>query len=1146
MTPDTTQSKAWSLRTVLVSSLLLFSILPALIVGWVMYRSNVQSVGELSQKIVRDVALRVQLDTENHVMQVHSLLNGFLPAHYTQTQLMDARQLMAEPRAFERTAFQFSRMSPNVSFVYFGNTQGEFYGVQKDLDDVHQRAKVHIRTAGQGGRRYFLAEQAGDRGLELPAETKAFEPRQRPWYLAAQDKKNRVFSSVYPSASSGQLLITLAQPVVDANGAVMGVFAADLFLKRLDELLRAQNISPNGAAMLLDEQGYLLATSVGDPLFSHKGNELERHRPGESTDRAISKSFQAIAQLMAPARDMPSQRTRLDQRVDLPDGESLLTVMRPFGDSLGLNWTLIVAAPESDFSAERRSAILNSVYLMLAVLALGAVFSALLAYRVSHRFGQLKQAALVLGHGRVPPIDLRSSIAEVRVLSAALHNSAKEIEHSRTAIQTQANALHDANTYLEQRVRERTAELEVSREEALAAARAKSTFLATMSHEIRTPLNGVVGMATLMADTPLNAEQNDYLHTMRVSSDQLLGVINDILDFSKVESGKLELENEPLSVRATVEEACEIAAARVREKGLDMLVDISDSVPDWVSGDVTRLRQILLNYINNAVKFTEQGQIVISVIVVQGLPKKDDLPAKVVLGFRVNDTGIGIPHDRQHTLFESFSQVDSSTTRRYGGTGLGLAICKRLAGLMGGEVGMESSPGAGSTFWFTAQLALARQPDPSSSQLFGMASLVGKKAVVVDDTPLHLRILDKQLRRWGMQAVLFGQAAPALKWLLDNRADVVITDMHMPEIDGLGFAQAVRQRHPHMHLVLLTSGNMPTRESIKVFNACLLKPYRQAQLFDALTGAASLRNATLPAVAAVPRKHQLVLVADDNSVNLKVANFMLTKLGYETATALNGREAVDKVTQSLLPGGVPYAAVLMDVNMPVLDGIRATEQINQMHGPLAPPIWALTASVLLEDRQRYMAAGMRGPLSKPMYIDELAQALSQVAVNPATDTDSQLATLPALADTSVLNAASAPEQAQHASTLVDWARLAQFADFDDDGGSLVRSVVNLFVAELPGRLMAIRRGFDDHNIDDLSLAAHALKGAASNVGASAISQACFVLEQSCKDGQWPPDLAQQLAKIEALGPQTQRAFGNWAQASISEPSTNTPNRDASD
>jgi signal transduction histidine kinase/CheY-like chemotaxis protein/HPt (histidine-containing phosphotransfer) domain-containing protein len=1125
MTYQQTLSKAWSLRTVLVCSLLVFAVVPALVVGWVLYRSNQQSVDDLSQKIVRNVALRVQLDTENHLMQVHSLLNGLLPAQHTAAQLAEAKQLMADPADFERVAFQFSRMSPNVSFVYLGTRQGEFYGVQKQLDDAQQRATIHLRATGQAGRRYFLAEQAGNRQLELPAETKDYEPRERPWYSAAVKKKSRVFSPVYTSASSGQLLITLAQPVVDTSGSVMGVFAADLFLKRLDELLQSQSISPNGVAMLLDEQGYLLATSVGAPLFSYVRGELIRNRPGESAHPLIARSIQAVSQTMVPLSDIPTQQTQLDRLVKLPDGESLLTVMRPFGDTLGLNWTLIVAAPESDFSAERRSAILRSLYAMLAILLVGATISALLAYRISHRFGQLKQAALQLGRGQVPPLDLHSSIAEVRVLSGALHYSAQEIKQSRSAIETQAHALHEANIHLEQRVKARTGELEASRQEALAAARAKSAFLATMSHEIRTPLSGVVGMATLMADTPLNAEQSDYLHTMRVSSDQLLGVINDILDFSKVESGKLELEDEPMSVRATVEEACEIAAERAREKGLGLLVDISDDTPEWVRGDVTRLRQILLNYINNAIKFTHEGQVIVSVSLVQVTPENFSVPQRVVLNFRVKDTGIGIPLDRQHALFESFSQVDSSTTRRYGGTGLGLAICKRLAGLMAGEVGVESSEGVGSAFWFTAQLALASPPAPSSSLLFGMASLVGKTAVVVDDTPLHLRILDKQLRRWGMHAKLFSHAALALKWLRDNPADVVITDMHMPEIDGMSFALDARKIRPHAHLVLLTSGNMPDRQANQVFNACLLKPYRQAQLFDALTLAVA-PPAEPAAVSVVVRKNQVILVADDNTVNLKIARFMLTKLGYEIAIAHNGREAVNKVSEGLLPGGRPFAAVLMDVNMPVLDGIRATEQINRMHGPLAPPIWALTASVLLEDRQRYMAAGMRGPLSKPMHIDELAQALAQVAHK---DGGVSLGAELVRSSDTILSADTAA-YVDPANTLVDWTRLAQFADFDDDGGSLVRNVVTLFVAELPARIKALRSSAEAQNIEALSLAAHALKGAASNVGASAIGQACFVLEQSCKDGNWPPDIEQQLVKIEALGPQTQHAFGNWALA----------------
>ena len=1127
--PELTKPPAgstWSLRFLRVVRLLLFSLVPAAIVGGLMYRNNVQSVDELSEKIVRDVALRVRDDTENHLEQVHSLLNALLPAQFNPAQLSSAAQLLMQPQAFEELAFRLTRMSPNVSFLYFGNAQGAFYGVQKELDDPLQRSKVHERTTG-GGRSYFLATQPGDRSTPLPPETKSYEPRQRPWYEAAVEKKNRVFSSVYPSASSGQLLITLAQPVVMSDGSVLGVFAVDFFLKRLDDLLKAQTISRQGTAMLLDEDGHLLATSVAEPLFSAQGDGWKRHRPVDVSNPALASSHQAVAQLMGEPATLSAQRTVVQRRVTLANGETLLTVMRPFGETLGLNWTLIVAAPESDFSADRQRAITQSVYAMLAVLLVGAVVAALVALNLTARFGQLRQAALQIGRGHMPAKPVASRITEVRVLSAALHASAQEILQSRAAIEVHTQALNDANAGLEARVAQRTAELVTSREEALAAARAKATFLATMSHEIRTPLSGVVGMTTLLADTPLNAEQSDYLHTMRVSSDQLLGVVDDILDFSKIESGKLDLENERLSVRATVEEAIEIAAPRAREKSLDLLVDIQDNVPRWVNGDVTRLRLVLLNYLNNAIKFTQRGQVVVSVELQRELPAEH----AVVLGFRVDDTGIGIPLDRQDALFESFSQVDASTTRRYGGTGLGLAICKRLAHLMGGAVGMESAPGVGSRFWFTAQLELTTAPQPSPSSVFGKASLVGRTALVLDDTALHLRILDKQLKRWGMTVALFGDARPALAWLENHPVDVVITDMHMPEMDGLSFASAVRAIHPQVHLLLVTSGTMPSGDAAMLFNARLLKPYRQAQLFDALTHAenAPLSPVTAPSALRLPvAKNQRVLVADDNQVNLKVAHFMLTKLGYNIDTAMNGREAVDKVAQAFLPGATPYAAVLMDVNMPVLDGIRATLQIARAHGPLAPPVWALTASVLTEDRQRYREAGMLGPLAKPLHIDELAQALANPMLTNLPSTQSLLPN-PIFTNPVQPDGNGGQDLAAHAGKpyLVDWERLAQFAEFDDDGGTLVRNVVGLFVAELPVRLAALRAAADAHNVQALSLAAHALKGSASNVGASAIAQACFVLEQSCKNEQWPSEALQQVRGIEALGPNTHRAFTHW-------------------
>ncbi len=1117
----------WSLRFLLVISLLLFSLMPAAVVGGLMYRSNVQSVDELSEKIMRDVALRVQGETENHLEQVNSLLNALLPAQFNPAQLSSAAQLLTQPQAFEQLAFRLTRMSANVSFLYYGNAHGTFLGVQKELDDPLQRSKIHERTTG-AGRNYFLATQPGDRSTPLPPETKTYEPRQRPWYLAAVEKKNRVFSSVYPSASSGQLLITLAQPVVQPDGSVPGVFAVDLFLKRLDDLLKAQTISQQGAAMLLDEEGYLLATSVAEPLFSAQGDGWKRHRTSDVRDPALAAAHKAIVHVMGQPDNLAAQRTVMQRRVALPNGETQLIVMRPFGENLGLKWTLIVAAPESDFSAERQRAITRSVYAMLAVLLLGALVAAAFALHLSAQFGQLRQAALQIGRGQMPQTPSRSHITEVRVLSAALDASAQEILQNRAAIQAQTQELNDANANLEVRVAQRTAELQASREEALAAARAKATFLATMSHEIRTPLSGVVGMTTLLADTPLNAEQSDYLHTMRVSSDQLLGVVDDILDFSKIESGKLDLENERLSVRATVEEAIEIAAARAREKGLDLLVDIQDNVPRWVSGDVTRLRQVLLNYLNNAIKFTEQGQVVVSVELQRELPGD-----AVVLGFRVDDTGIGIPLDRQEALFESFSQVDASTTRRYGGTGLGLAICKRLAQLMGGAVGMESVPAVGSRFWFTARLELATAPEPSPSSVFGKANLVGKTALVLDDTALHLRILDKQLKRWGMTVALFGDAKHALAWLATHPVDMVITDMHMPDMDGLAFGNAVRALYPQVHLLLVTSGNMPSGKAAAVFDARLLKPYRQAQLFDALTQAEKAPAA--PAVSLLPvAKNQRVLVADDNLVNLKVANFMLTKLGYNIDTAMNGREAVDKVAQALLPGATPYAAVLMDVNMPVLDGIRASLQIAQAHGPLAPPVWALTASVLAEDRQRYREAGMLGPLAKPLHIDELAQALANPIVTTPSSTDSLLPN-PTFAN---LTRTLEPTHTDKA-PMVDWDRLAQFAEFDDDGGTLVRNVVGLFVDELPARLAALRAAVDAHDVQALSLAAHALKGAASNVGASAIAQACFVLEQACKNEQWPSEAHQQVRGIEALGPNTHRAFTHWLKDASAPPITPT-------
>jgi signal transduction histidine kinase/DNA-binding response OmpR family regulator len=1115
---------AWSLRAVLVTSLLLFSIVPAATVGWLLYRSNLQSVETLSDKIVDDLVKRVQSSTEEHVAQAHTVLNGLTEEVTTDAGVARARQLMQNPGLFEQTAFAMTRMTPSVPHLYLATYRGAYLGVETLPQNPGGLMRVGLRQQGGEGRRYFSADTPGDRRTLLPGEAQNYEPRNRAWYQSAVAHKGRIFTPVLASAVQNQLLLTLAQPVYGLDGGALGVFAVDLHLKRLGELLQTMILSANGTAFLVDEQGFLVASSTSDPLFSSAGGKLERRSPLQSRNEIIRSAYAEAAPSIGKTRESSVQRVSFSRRVAMGD-DTLVVALQPFGENVGLRWSLVVAAPESDFTATTQAALRKTWAAMAVALVLGALLATGLAYRLSRRFRRLSAAAAQMARAEVPALEQNTHIAEVRQLSQALHDSAEEMVRNRAAIEAQTIALRDANETLEARVASRTAELVASREEALAAARAKAAFLATMSHEIRTPLNGVVGMTTLLADTPLDAEQRDYLHTMRISSDQLLGVINDILDFSKIESGKLELENEPLNLLATIEEACDIGAPRAREKGLELLVDMGDELPAWVRGDVTRLRQVLLNFVNNAVKFTEQGTVVVSAHVLQDFSPQQG----ALLEFRVTDSGIGIPEDRQSALFQSFTQVDASTTRRYGGTGLGLAISKRLAKLMGGTVGMESASGEGSTFWFTARMGHADVPEVSPLSSLDLVSLSGKQVAVVDDTPVNLRILDKQLRRWGMLPTLFERPAEALAWLQGSKVDVLVTDMHMPEMDGQTFAQTLRERSPATPIVLLTSGTMPTGEQARVFDARLLKPYRQSQLFDAIARVTSVPGAIKNVAKAEPpiARNQFILVADDNAVNLKVALAMLAKLGYEAATCINGREAVDLVEASLRTGTgeTPrqYAAILMDANMPVMDGFAASRQILSRHGHAAPPIIALTASVLEEDRQRCLEAGMLGFLPKPLRIDELLEALARHARKPGAENATEIIA------TGALPAGAEAESIDHASlVLMDWSRLAQFQEFDDEERSMTREVIALFASDAPKRIDDIRAALMAFDSGALSRAAHALKGAASNVGAQALSDACFTLEQSCLQGQWPEDASQQVAAMAELSDKTCQALHAWA------------------
>jgi CheY-like chemotaxis protein len=493
-----------------------------------------------------------------------------------------------------------------------------------------------------------------------------------------------------------------------------------------------------------------------------------------------------------------------------------------------------------------------------------------------------------------------------------------------------------------------------------------------MSHEIRTPMNGVIGMTSILADTGLTDMQRDCVSTISTSGESLMNVINDILDFSKIDSGRIELESRPFNIRHCVEEALDLFAAQIRIKRLEAVYLVAPDVPSHLIGDRMRLRQILLNLIGNAIKFTSKGEIAVNV------ECKGHREKGYELLFSVIDTGIGITKTGIEKLFKAFQQVDTSTTRRYGGTGLGLVISKRLAEFMGGTMWVESVPGSGSTFFFSVTLKASEAPVPDHQS--PKSSLLGSHtALIVDDNSTNRRILEIQLKIWGMKTTSASSGAEGLRKMAEQSFDVVLIDFQMPEMDGVTLARKIRQRTQTPLILLSSSDEIIAGEDANLFQIQISKPIRHSSLFHALLkiiGAEPrqpLKIAEKNFDSTMATKHPLrILLAEDNSVNQKVGLLMLSRLGYTADLVADGQVALTAVEKT------QYDLILMDIQMPNMDGIDAARLIRKKLGAKCPSIFALTAEALEGDKQRFLGLGFDGYLSKPLLTHTLQDTLRAV------------------------------------------------------------------------------------------------------------------------------------------------------------------------